>query len=477
MPLRRSTFSRRPRSWLLAALALAVSYVALGPARWLRERVQADQSVLGLTQPPYKVAQAERVLVVSPHLDDETLGAGGLLTHLAARKIPTRVVFLSNGDGSGSTILALNFRHGRRFSFVESARLRQKEALAALEKLGIPSTSVAFLGYPDGDLQTMWDRWNGAPIRSRFTQLTNVPYEDAPGAGSEFRGANLLRDLEAQMEQFAPTRVLSTHGADAHPDHWSADAFARLALQVLAARQPQPRAIEHDGFVIHHGIFPLPHGNHPRARLGVPAALLDASAGTFWRSFELSDAERRAKGAALEEYQSQLVFTPNYLRAFVRRNEPLGRASDGLGSQTSQAWHDETQESWFLARHPGTDIIFTRAEAQADGLRLVLSLAAPPAPGVLYRFNIKCIFAAGHVRARFLEVRAQNNGLVASEPSDSRALLTKDPKRFAFWLSWNAFGGAQKPRALVIDASTWSGASQDGGAMLDRTESRAIVLR
>ncbi len=464
----------------MALLAALLAWRLAAPIRWLWGRIQADQSALKVARPAFaaEAGAGERVLLVSPHLDDETLGAGGLLAHLSALRVPTRVVFLTNGDGSGSTIIALNLRHGRRFSFVESALLRQREALSALGRLGIAPAQVAFLGYPDGDLQTLWDQWNSTrPIRSRFTRLSRVPYADAPGSGCGFRGQNLLRDLEAQLELFRPTRVLSTHGADAHPDHWSADAFTRLALQVLAERRPKPRPVEHDGFVIHHGLFPLPHGWHPSARLGVPWALL--SAGTRWRDFNLSDAERQAKGRALEEYASQLVWTPNFLRAFVRRNEPLGQARDFINAGS---WPDESEESWALAQRPAADIRRLQARVRPGGLEIQVGLAAPPSAGLLYALSIKSIFKGGRVRARRFDVRAASSAegskIAAREAGSGREASARSLQNgLSLELGWAELGGQkEEPRRVVIDASSWDGAPEAGGSMLDRTESRALQV-
>src|SRR5882672_10858445 len=40
----------------------------------------------------------DRLMVLAPHPDDETLGAGGLLQRAAARGVATRVVFATDGD-------------------------------------------------------------------------------------------------------------------------------------------------------------------------------------------------------------------------------------------------------------------------------------------------------------------------------------------------------------------------------------------
>ena len=54
----------------------------------------------GPRHPPALVLPAQpRVLVFSPHPDDETIALGGLLFDLARAGTPVRVVFLTSGDG------------------------------------------------------------------------------------------------------------------------------------------------------------------------------------------------------------------------------------------------------------------------------------------------------------------------------------------------------------------------------------------
>jgi hypothetical protein len=75
-------------------------------------------------------------------------------------------------------------------------------------------------------------------------------------------------------------------------------------------------------FLVHHGVWPAPHGYHPEAKLAPPADLLNV--GTHWMETPLDEQSRVAKKAALERYVSQLAFTPHYLRGFLRRNELFG---------------------------------------------------------------------------------------------------------------------------------------------------------
>lgn len=83
-----------------------------------------------------------RAVVVAPHPDDETLGAGGTLHDLAARGWNTEVVVVSDGSKSHPDIAELSV-------------LRQAECRRACAHLGV--RGVTFLGFPDGGLSERTD--------------------------------------------------------------------------------------------------------------------------------------------------------------------------------------------------------------------------------------------------------------------------------------------------------------------------------
>jgi hypothetical protein len=56
----------------------------------------ADQQLPLLAMP---FSPATRLLVVAPHPDDETLGAGGLIQRVRHAGGAVKVVFMTNGDG------------------------------------------------------------------------------------------------------------------------------------------------------------------------------------------------------------------------------------------------------------------------------------------------------------------------------------------------------------------------------------------
>lgn len=83
----------------------------------------------------------QRVLLVSPHPDDEVIGAAGLLVRLRAQEVPVCLVAVTDGEASHT-----------RSSIVTPSRLRSRRDLerrAALEVLNL-TVDVVRLGLPDG---------------------------------------------------------------------------------------------------------------------------------------------------------------------------------------------------------------------------------------------------------------------------------------------------------------------------------------
>src|SRR3989441_4749496 len=94
-----------------------------------------------------------RVLVFAPHPDDETIGAGGLIFHLARRGVPVRVVFVTNGDGYAEAV-AQDFHElkPRDTDYVEFGEIRRGEAGAAAPHPGVHPGDPLFLRLPRGGL-------------------------------------------------------------------------------------------------------------------------------------------------------------------------------------------------------------------------------------------------------------------------------------------------------------------------------------
>jgi len=88
------------------------------------------------------LAHVASAVIVAAHPDDEVLGAGGLISVLAASGARLRLVAVTDGEGS----------HRGRADPVALAQRRTAETTAALRALGAEAADVIRLGLPDGEI-------------------------------------------------------------------------------------------------------------------------------------------------------------------------------------------------------------------------------------------------------------------------------------------------------------------------------------
>lgn len=142
---------------------------------------------------PINLVRDRGLIVVAPHPDDESLGCGGLLAWAAEHAVPTRVVFLTDGEQS----------HPQ--SRCDVGGIRRKEAECACGVLGIRANKIRFLGLPDTGLETL-----AGPARKRAVQW--------------------LRQLVSAR---GPSLVTVTTDMDPHGDHRAACALVKEAIAAL----------------------------------------------------------------------------------------------------------------------------------------------------------------------------------------------------------------------------------------------------
>lgn len=140
---------------------------------------------------------AERLLVLAPHMDDETLGCGGTL-YLHGRKADVHCLFATDGAGSPAPLLPWQGQLDPGL-----AARRREEACAAASKLGLPARNLYFLELPDGRLA------------SRRRQLEAA-----------------LAELIARLQ---PAFVFAPFRYDVHPDHVALNRAIRAVLRRLAS--------------------------------------------------------------------------------------------------------------------------------------------------------------------------------------------------------------------------------------------------
>jgi LmbE family N-acetylglucosaminyl deacetylase len=112
---------------------------------------------------------SERVLVLAPHMDDETIGCGGTLALHARAGAHVAVVFLTDGRNGGGGIGALSGA-ARQRKQLELTETRKQEAEHALKTIGI--ADMRCVGICDGEL--------GGAIEAAAEQLRDILREIQP---------------------------------------------------------------------------------------------------------------------------------------------------------------------------------------------------------------------------------------------------------------------------------------------------------
>lgn len=284
-------------------------------------RLMADSRLRLGDLPALPLTEFRRVLVIAPHPDDETLGAGGAIQIARAADADVRVVVVTNGDGQALAPLALEGRLvARAPDFIANGQRRQAETLEAARALGLSGDDVVFLGYPDGGLLRLWlDNWlTQCPLRARYTRVTHNPYPDTLRPQATYCGSDLLDELRGIVSDFQPDLVLLSHPNDEHPDHRAAGNFARLALALASEADPAYHPAVW-GYLVHYGYYPQPRGLRPQETLLPPAPLSGEE--NSWARIDLTHEQIESKISALKAYRTQHRLLGSFLPSFARRNE------------------------------------------------------------------------------------------------------------------------------------------------------------
>lgn len=255
----------------------------------------------------------DRILIVAPHIDDESIGAGGYALDAIANGAEVYVVFLTAGDCNRFAARLLNKTlEPTPSNYLAVGRTRILEAHHAMRMLGIPADHFFILGYPDRGLKEMVDNPD-AVVRSRGTHATFVPYEDAFSPGSRYNVDSLLADVKQVIERVDPTLIIAPVPFDQHPDH---AATAEIVDRALEEASCKPERL---GYLVH------------TQRVAIPTAFLSRPTGDIlpparmrsypWATYPLSPQVQQLKTKILMEYKSQRPYVYLFRNVFVRQNE------------------------------------------------------------------------------------------------------------------------------------------------------------
>jgi LmbE family N-acetylglucosaminyl deacetylase len=438
---------------------------------------------LGLVLPvdltSFPIEGHQKLLVLAPHCDDETLGSGGIIQFARQAGMQVRVVIETNGDGFlFATMEEFHRLYPRHQDYIKMGEMRQQESIKALQTLGLSSENVIFLGYPDrGTPKLREDNWGpDQPYRSPYNGADRSPYALTYDPGAVYAGSDLLIDLINILEDYQPDLVLYPHPEDVHPDHWGLSVFTRLALAIVQHEKPgyQPDSY---AYLVHRPDYPEPKGLKPAAYLLPPARLFVLN--PTWFSYGLSQDEVDTKGIAVQQYRSQLPLLHTLLDSFVRRNELFaqpkgavlsvaGRGSpddpeswrDALGQGISPVQVDPIQD--FITRDlvPSADLVALYAgQDQKNDFLLCAQTDDDPSPGIIYILRIKAITSEGN-----RDYVASNQSL---QPDWRKATLSK--KFICFQLPMGALGN---PWVVFVGASS----HEPGLGILDQVAWQSVAI-
>ncbi len=137
-------------------------------------------------------------LIFAPHPDDESLGCGGLISHLRNQQIPIYIAFITDGAASHT--------NSAQFPPRKLAALRRKEGQRAAHQLGVDQDHIYFFEQPDGKLEHI-----------------NKKAKD--------KIAQELRDI---VTSHAVQSIVVPFEKDAHADHRATWALAMQSIEPLS---------------------------------------------------------------------------------------------------------------------------------------------------------------------------------------------------------------------------------------------------
>ncbi len=236
------------------------------------------QSAIGSLANVVAPANGQRVLVFSPHPDDETIGVGGYIAQSIKNGADVRIVLVTNG----------NYHHQEAIRYAEFKK--------ATGILGVPETSLVFLNFPDGSLR----------------KINQTVLEAA---------------LQVQIDQFHPDIIIYPHPQDYNPDH---AAIGKAVTAILELGHYKATAYE---YLVHYKlIWPQPRKLAPDLYLLPPENL--TGHGDQWMVFTLTRDVEKQKEEAIFTYQSQLHnrWLHGLLLSSIRKNELLAIPKISPGS-------------------------------------------------------------------------------------------------------------------------------------------------
>ncbi|MGB9749538.1 MAG: PIG-L deacetylase family protein [Caldisericia bacterium] len=206
----------------------------------------------------------ERIVIFSPHPDDETISCGGYIQRAIENKSIVFIILITDGN-----------RRNKK-------SIRYKEFRKATSLLGVKEENLIFLNYPDGKL---------------------------------FKYKNeLTEDFFEIIKNLKPDKVFIPVSYDNHRDH-------KISGDILREVLSNFENIKIYQYLVHHDYFPQPMKYDPNLYILPPLRTLNFY--SKWYKFDLIEKEIEIKKESIFTYKSQISKMPlkEMLQSFIRKNE------------------------------------------------------------------------------------------------------------------------------------------------------------
>lgn len=218
--------------------------------------------------------QGQKVVIFSPHPDDETIGAGGYIVQSIKNGSTVYIVLVTDGN-----------KHG-----LEKKRYEEFEKATYI--LGIPKENLVFLNYPDGKLQKENEN-------------------------------DLLQNFKIWINKFSPDIIIYPDKNDHHPDHFTT---SKVVEEILKQNKQKINSYQ---YLVHHPRFPQPQKFDPSLFLLPPISMINFN--KEWQRLILNQEIEDQKNEAVLSYKTQLkeIIPRQLLLSLIRKNELFSIEKNG----------------------------------------------------------------------------------------------------------------------------------------------------
>lgn len=273
-----------------------------------------------------------RLMVFTPHPDDEALGAAGLIQRVAQKDGKVKVVYVTNGDGYLDGVrLELDKTAATSEDFIVYGEQRQRESLHAMEAMGLQAEDAVFLGFPDDGIDELWSKHYSAlkPYTSPHTLLDHARYKTSFWRYVKYSGAGLQNQILRVILEFQPEWVVLPDPRDLHPDHCSTGVFVLEAIRKLReSGRSELDDMQVLTYLVHYPGYPTQTTWVERAgRSGIGGSQTGEASlsSTEWLVFRMTSDELAAKERALQAHASQSGPLGGFFKLFLNHYEYFGR--------------------------------------------------------------------------------------------------------------------------------------------------------